>query len=136
MERYCMNKKKFLIKLGIAILAASLLTAGIVYIFDPFFHFHKPVKPLKAVLTQAEYQVIGTIKNFDYDSLIVGSSMAENYNNRWFDSIFNCKTIKAVKPGANTSDLIYLMEEAYRNQNIKNIFYRTLRKSAVFFSLF
>lgn len=118
-----MDRKKFLKILTISIILITLFPAALVIIFDPFFHYHKPIKPLKAVLTQAEYQVIGTLKNFEYDSLIAGSSMAENYNNRWFDEAFNCTSIKAVKPGANTSDLNYLINEAYKHRNIKNIFY-------------
>lgn len=117
------NKKNFLKKLIIFIFVIASFVAGIVYIFDPFFHYHKPIKLLKAVLTQAEYQVIGTLRTFDYDSLIAGSSMAENYNNKWFDETFGCTTIKAVKPGANTSDLVYLLEAAYEEKEIKNIFY-------------
>ena len=118
-----MNKNIFLKKLVISIIVLAALVAGIVFIFDPFYHYHKPIKPLKAVLTQAEYQVIGTLRTFDYDSLIAGSSMAENYNNKWFDEAFNCTTIKAVKPGANTSDLVYLLEAAYEEKEIKNVFY-------------
>lgn len=118
-----MEKRSFLKKLIISILIFASFTAGIVFVFDPFFHYHKPIKPLKAVLTQAEYQVIGTLRNFEYDSLIAGSSMAENYNNKWFDEAFDCKTIKAVKPGANTSDLVYLLEAAYEEKEIKNVFY-------------
>ena len=124
------NKKVFLKKLILLILIVAALTAGIVFIFDPFFHYHKPIRPLKAVLTQAEYQVIGTLRTFDYDSLIAGSSMAENYNNKWFDETFDCTAIKAVKPGANTSDLVYLLEAAYEEKEIENIFY-TLDISAL-----
>lgn len=118
-----MEKRSFLKKLIISILIIAFLVAVIVFFFDPFYHYHKPIKPLKAVLTQAEYQVIGTLRTFDYDSLIAGSSMAENYNNKWFDEAFGCTTIKAVKPGANTSDLVYLLEAAYEEKEIKNIFY-------------
>jgi len=125
-----MDKKNFIKKLIILILAMAFFTAGIVIVFDPFFHYHKPIRPLKAILTQAEYQVIGTLRTFDYDSLIAGSSMAENYNNRWFDETFDCTAIKAVKPGANTSDLVYLLEAAYEEKEIKNIFY-TLDISAL-----
>lgn len=125
-----MGKKRFLKNLIVFIIIAAFFVMGIVFVFDPFFHYHKPIKPLKAVLTQAEYQVIGTLRTFDYDSLIVGSSMAENYNNRWFDDTFHCTAIKAVKPGANTSDLEYLIEAAYEERDIKNIFY-TLDISAL-----
>ena len=124
------RKKLFLKKLILSIVVVTLLTAGTVFVFDPFFHYHKPIRPLKAVLTQAEYQVIGTLRTFNYDSLIAGSSMAENYNNIWFDETFDCTAIKAVKPGANTSDLVYLLEAAYEEKEIKNIFY-TLDISAL-----
>lgn len=125
-----MEKRIFLKKLIISIFIVAFFVAGIVFVFDPFFHYHKPIRPLKAVLTRAEYQVIGTLRTFDYDSLIAGSSMAENYNNKWFDETFDCTAIKAVKPGANTSDLVYLLEAAYEEKEIKNIFY-TLDISAL-----
>ena len=47
------------------------------YLHRPVFHYHKPWFGLKAVLTDKEYQCIGSLRNFDYDSLIVGSSVAE-----------------------------------------------------------
>ena len=123
-------KKAFLKKLGISILVLVILQAGLVIFFDPFFHYHKPIKPLKAVLTQEEYQVIGTLRTFDYDALIAGSSMAENYNNNQFNDAFGCTAIKAVKPGANTADLVYLLEKAYEKREVKKIFY-TLDISAL-----
>ena len=85
---------------------------------------------MKAVLTQEEYQVIGTLRTFDYDALIAGSSMAENYNNNQFNDAFGCTAIKAVKPGANTADLVYLLEKAYEKREVKKIFY-TLDISAL-----
>lgn len=116
-------KKKFLKKLVIGIVIGIIMTACVVIFFDPFFHYHKPIRPLKAVLTQAEYQVIGTLRTFDYDALIAGSSMAENYNNNDFNEAFGCTTIKAVKPAANTVDLLYFLEEAFKEKEIKKIFY-------------
>ena len=123
-------KNRFLMKLTGGIIILAFMVAGTVIFFDPFFHYHKPIAPLKAVLTQAEYQVIGTLRTFDYDALIVGSSMAENYNNHDFDEAFGCTAIKAVKPAANTADLLYLLTEAYKEKEIKKIFY-TLDISAL-----
>ena len=42
-----------------------------VVILDPFYQYHKPLPGLKAVLTDKEYQCIGTLRTFDYDALIV-----------------------------------------------------------------
>ena len=61
--------KSFFIRTGI-LLAAVI---AVVVIFDPFYQYHRPLPGLKAVLTDKEYQCIGTLRTFDYDALIVGS---------------------------------------------------------------
>ena len=72
--------RKFLKNFTITAAILFIAAAALVLFFDPFFHYHGPVAPLKAVLTKKEYQSIGTIRNFNYDSLLVGSSTAENFN--------------------------------------------------------
>ena len=69
-----------------------LLCILAVVVFDPFFQYHKPLKGLKAVLTDKEYQCVGSLKTFDYDSVIAGSSVSENYYNDWFNQAFGCRT--------------------------------------------
>lgn len=123
-------KKAFLKKLTVCIIILAVLMGSLVIFFDPFFHYHKPIRPLKEVLTQAEYQVIGTLRTFDYDALIAGSSMAENYDNSDFDEAYDCSTVKAVKPGADTADLVYLINEAFKEQEVEKVFY-TLDISAL-----
>ena len=104
------KQKKFI--RNFIIQAAVFLTGigAIVVIIDPFFHYHEPVGSLKAVVTKAEYQCIGTVHNFDYDGLVLGSSVAENYNNRWFDEAFGGTTIKGIKSSAATVDLVYYLD--------------------------
>jgi len=111
--------KHFLIQVSILLALAALL----VIVIDPFFHYHAPISPLKAVVTKAEYQCVGTIDHFAYDSILLGSSVAENFNNRWFDEAFGCKTIKGIKESGTTADLIYYLERAYESHEISNVFY-------------
>lgn len=106
---------------GIAVLL--LLCMALVILFDPFYQYHKPLPGLKAVLSDKEYQCVGTLKNFDYDSVIAGSSVAENYNNRWFDEGFDCTSIKAVRSYGATADLCYLLDIAFEKQDLKYVFY-------------
>lgn len=102
------------------LLAAVIAT---VVVFDPFYQYHKPLPGLKAVLTDKEYQCIGTLRTFDYDALIVGSSVCENYNNHWFDGAFGCRTIKAIRSYGATADLCYLLDDAYEDHDLKYVFY-------------
>lgn len=104
-------------------LALLLFIGALVMIIDPFYHYHKPLPGLKAVLTEKEYQCIGSIRNFDYDAVIAGSSVAENYNNSWFDEGFDCKSIKAIRSYGATADLCYFLDEAYKKHDIKYVFY-------------
>lgn len=97
--------------------------AAVVILIDPFFHYHRPWFGLKAVLTDKEYQCIGTLRTFEYDSLIVGSSVAENYYNGWFNEGFGCNAIKAVRSYGATADLCYLLDAAYEEHDLKYVFY-------------
>lgn len=115
--------KKFIRSFVIALVTVFVLVIGVVVLFDPFYVYHKPLPGLKAVLNDKEYQCVGTLRNFDYDTLIVGSSVCENYNNHWFDEGFNCTSIKAIRSYGATADLTYLVDIAYENHDIKNIFY-------------
>ena len=127
MEKVKKSKKHSFIK-GFIIFAGSLLVlAGVVvYIFDPFYHYHAPYFNMKPVLTMPEYQVMGTIKNFPHDASIVGSSMAENFDNSDFDNAFGCTSIKLIKTSGTTGQLLYCLKEDLKRNEIKNIFYSFL----------
>lgn len=100
-----------------------LLCVLAVILFDPFFQYHKPLPGLKAVLTDKEYQCVGSLKTFDYDSVVAGSSVAENYYNDWFNKGFNCNVIKAIRSYGATADLCYLLDIAFDHQELKYVFY-------------
>lgn len=100
-----------------------ILCAGVVILFDPFFHYHKPLPFLKAVLWEKEYQVPGTLDHFDYNAVIAGSSVAENYNNHWFDENFDCTSVKAIRSYGATADLCYFVNRAFDHQNLDYVFF-------------
>ena len=93
-----------------ALAAICMLT---VYLLDPFYHYHKPWFGLKAVLNEKEYQVPGSLRHFDYDSVLVGSSVVENNDNRWFDEAFGGTTIKAVRSYGGIADLVWYLNLAF-----------------------
>lgn len=111
--------KHFCIWSGILLLLCILT----VILFDPFFQYHKPLPGLKAVLTDKEYQCVGSLKTFEYDSVVAGSSVAENYYNDWFNQGFDCNVIKAIRSYGATADLCYLLDIAFEHQELKYVFY-------------
>lgn len=113
----------FIKRLALIILVLLVLTAGVVFVFDPFYHYHKPWLGMKAVLNDKEYQCVGSLQHFDYDSLLVGSSVMENNDNSWYDEAYGIKSIKAIRSYGATADLCYLMDVAFDAKDIKYVFY-------------
>lgn len=118
-----MNKKKALKWLVICLVTVMLLPAIITYIFDPFYQYHKPFFNLNASLYDRDNQVVGTIRTFDYDSVLLGSSVAENFDTTVLDSQFNCQTLKIIRAAGSVADLLYYMDMAHEEQDIKNVFW-------------
>ncbi len=113
----------FIKHLTVTVAVLLIIVAGIVIIFDPFYHYHRPLPGMKAVLNDKEYQCVGTLKHFDYDALLVGSSVMENNDNSWYDEAYGVKSIKAIRSYGATADLCYLMDVAFAKRDIRYVFY-------------
>lgn len=116
-----LSKKNAMKRLGIWIVVFLFLIVAIVYIFDPFYQYHEPIPGMKRVLNDRDYQVVGTIRNFEYDSVILGSSVAENFDGDYFDEQFNCSSIKIVRASSSTADLLYYLQMAHEKRDLKNV---------------
>ena len=117
------SSSNFIKRLLKAVLIMLVIVGVIVFVFDPFYHYHRPWFGMKSVLNDKEYQCIGTLRNFDYDTLLVGSSVMENNDNSWYDEAYGVKSIKAIRSYGATADLCYLMDVAYENHDIRYVFY-------------
>lgn len=119
-----MLKKKSALKwLAILIAAMMLLVALITYLFDPFFQYHEPYFGLERVFNNRDYQMAGAVKNLSYDSVLVGSSVAENFDSSFLDEKYNCNTLKIIRSTGSVADLLYYLEIAHEKQELKNVFW-------------
>lgn len=116
-------EKKFITKYFIILGLLLALTAGVVVFFDPFYHYHGKLPFLKAVLDDRDYQVKGTLDHFDYDAVVLGTSLAENTNTDVVKENFGVDAIKAIRAGGSNSDLLEYLDEAFSKQEIKQVFY-------------
>lgn len=117
------QKRRSLKVLLLMILAELLLVAAVVWAFDPFYQYHAPFFGIRAVLNDRDNQVAGTIRNFQYDSVLVGSSVAENFDSDFLDMTYNGSTLKIIRASGSAADLLYYLEQAEERQELKNIFW-------------
>ncbi len=71
-----------------------------VYALDPFFHFHKPLEGFYYTLDNQRSQNDGIMKHFDYNAVITGTSMTENFKTSEVDELFDCNAVKVSFSGA------------------------------------
>ena len=113
--------KKFIKRFSLGLGLFLLLIAGIVLLLDPFYHYHGPLPGLKTVLEERDYEVTGTLDHFDYEGLILGTSIAENYNIRQFSQNFGMSFVKAIRAGGSNADLLWYLDRAYENLSLIHI---------------
>ena len=79
----------------LAATAVILVAAGayVAYI-DPCFHYHAPMEKYFYPLFDERYQSNGIERFFDYDAVITGTSMVENFKTSEMDALFDCNAIK------------------------------------------
>lgn len=104
-----MSNKRFFIGTLCSILVVLILFGGITAVVDPFFHYHAPLTEMEYPINNQRYQNNGILKNFDYNAIITGTSMTENFKASQMDDLFNTKTIKIPFSGSylkETSDRV------------------------------
>ncbi len=101
--------KGFLTLVVSGILTCVLLVATI----DPYFHFHAPLKNLAYYLDNGRYINDGIGRNFEYDAIIIGSSMTKNFKTSEFDELFDTSAVKTPYSGANFSEISKALERVF-----------------------
>lgn len=75
-----------------------------------FFQYHKPLKWFPYLIENQLCQNPGIAKQFEYDSVLLGSSMTINFNTIWFDEYFDLNTIKLTYNAACPLDQDTILE--------------------------
>lgn len=94
-----MNNKRFSLITLICVLVLLLAFAGANYVIDPLFQYHMPWLNMKPVVTNERYQNAGVAKHFEYDNVIMGNSMSENFLISDANDAFGGNTVKLTLAG-------------------------------------
>ena len=105
--------------LGIT-LALLVAQGSVIAAVDPYFHYHKPLKNLYYELNNERSQNDGIIRHFDYDAMIIGTSMAENFKTSEMDELFGVNSIKVPFAGGTYKEQNDNIAKAIKyNPNLK-----------------
>ena len=117
-----MDSKKWLGKCIGSLVGAVVLMLALCFVFDPYFHFHKPFSFVRYRLYDERYTNDGISRHFDYDAIVTGTSMAQNFKPSEMDQLFGTHAVKETFSGAGYQELSQNLERALkRNQNLKTV---------------
>lgn len=103
-----------------------MILAAVTIIIDPYFHYHKPLKNLSYSLDNERYQNDGIVRHFEYDAIITGTSMAENFKVSELNKIFGVNAIKVPFSGGYFKEINDNLNRAYEGENKIEIVVRSL----------
>ena len=95
-----------------ALVCAVLLTGGITAYLDPFMVYHAPQEEFYYELDNARYQNRGILKYYDYDALITGTSITQNFSSDQMDELFGVTTVRVPIPGATFHEIAQQLDLA------------------------
>ena len=110
------QKKWFLATLsGTAGILFLILVAMVV--IDPYFHYHGAIAGVSYRLYSERYMNYGIAKNFEYDALITGSSMNQNFKTTLMDDLYGTRSIKIAFSGAGFQEIAATIDAALSSGN-------------------
>ncbi len=111
-----MKAKKWFLSC-MSVLAGSILIMLLVFwIFDPYFHYHKPFSFISYRLYDERYINDGISRHFDYDAIITGTSMAQNFKTSEVDALFGVESVKETFSGAGYKELSENLDRALKRR--------------------
>lgn len=116
-----MLSKKFVNTYLSIVFSVLMINIISIYVFDPLQFFRKADWYFPNFSTEERYQNPGLAKNYDYDTIILGSSMVRNFSSRYIEKILKIKPIKLSISSSNLYEQNLTFDVAYRTGKVKNV---------------
>ena len=120
-----MDPKRFLAVLIIIILAVLATLASVTFYLDPLFHYRAPRQGYYYDLPEQNerLQNDGIMRHFDYDAIVTGTSMCQNFKTSEVDALFDTKSIKTCFSGGTFYEIANALDTAFAaNPEIRYVF--------------
>lgn len=112
------SDKKWCITFLSLVLFAMMSLCVVTIIIDPFFHYHAPLDSMEYPLSNERQRYLndGILKNFDYDAMIIGSSMTENFKTSQLNGLFDVNSVKVCYSGTTYYEVRNNIQTAIKHQ--------------------
>ena len=120
------KSKKWCIGIVASLLLILILFATPIIVIDPFLQYHTPIFGLDSAFTRSTQAYInpGMAKNYNYNSVLIGSSVIENFHISQIDEEFHVHSVKLPFAGGSVMNYYMILETAYNSHNnIDTIFF-------------
>lgn len=117
------NAKKFIIATIITPIALGAILLSLIYIYDPLQIFHKPYFREATFFTDMRKQALGIIKNYEFDSYIIGTSMLETTSATQANQKIDGNFVNISLLDSYLNEKAVVLDYIFQNQNPKHIIY-------------
>jgi hypothetical protein len=127
------NPRRWCLSVLASTLILLIIIGAVVYIIDPYQVYRRPTW-YKPVFIEAYSTIPGIIRHYDYDSIIVGSSMSQNFRISDIHTLLGWKSIKLTAPSCSPAHGKLFITTANKRGSLQNVLYSfdipSLTKSA------
>ena len=119
-----MTRKRWCLTALATLLTALLAIVAAVVIVDPFEIYHRALffsPPYESA--KQMYAVTGVARSYDYDSVIIGSSVTENCTPSVYDRALGGRFVKLCMNGGLSRDHAQVMDIALRTHAVRRVVY-------------
>lgn len=123
-----MSNKKWVTAFLAMLLAVLALAAAVTAVIDPYFHYHKPLPGLSYHFDKDSQRYVndGILRHFDYDAILIGTSMTENFKASEFDALYGVNSVKIPLRGSSFKEINRHLEQAVKNNDHIRVVVRCL----------
>lgn len=117
--------KQFVKRFFIAFSILISVIIGFVYLSDPYVYYHKDGIYKRTFIKNfnMRYQIPGMIRNLEYETLFMGTSMVHNFKEESMNQKLGTTSFNASISGSSAREQKHAVELAIASQNIKHVFW-------------
>lgn len=114
-----LSPASFLRRLFLFAFILLFLAGSMMAVFDPYQHYRQSPVPY---VVHPRFCLSGLTKHADYDAILIGSSMAQNFNIPEMEEVFGGEILKATKGGLTPWEALKIMRWAQEASKASRIY--------------